>query len=516
MTSDNSGRIIACAIAPNLEAFDQIIDQMQDLFGENWGGLNLEDALPVLNSRHSEQMDHVLIAIDETDDVDIENIVEIVGAAKSRQLSVTLVTKNLDAVSLQQLMRSDADDFLPYPLPDGALKASFAKAEETPVETKPAAPMMNFDLTDTGAPSTPIPQDASAAPAAPAIEDPAPVAEPDVAAATPTAAAPEAPTFNAAPEPQDVQPAAEPAPQAQPETPAPTPAAPQEAPQAAPSNVQPIAPPAPAPQQAPVATGKDGILLPVYGLAGGVGASTLAANLAWEIQNIIAKDDAKVCLLDFGFQFGSIATYLDVGRSDIGLELLSSGVGLDSQAFSQAVPKYKGKLDVLPAPIDAVPLEVADAEEIAQLLDLVTSMYDYVIVDLPTALVSWSEAVLQRAKLYLAVGEVEMRTAQNALRFLRVLKSDDLPYEKVQFIMNRAPKKTDLSGRSRMKRMSDSLNVEFRWALPDGGKQVLNACDQGTPLAEVAGRNPLRKEIRKIAENLVSVAKDSADVKARA
>ncbi|GHA50748.1 hypothetical protein GCM10008927_14980 [Amylibacter ulvae] len=510
MTSDNSGRIIACAIAPNLEAFDQIIDQMQDLFGENWGGLNLEDALPVLNSRHSEQMDHVLIAIDETDDVDIDGIVEIVAAAKSRQLSVTLVTKNLDAVSLQQLMRSDADDFLPYPLPDGALKASFAKADETPVVATPTAPMMNFDLTDTGAPSTPIPQEPPVAQDAPENENPAPVAaeiEPQ-----------EAPTFNAAPEPDPTipEPAPEPqmgasAPQSAPEAPA----APQSEPPVA-SNVQPIAAPAPAPQQAPVATGKDGILLPVYGLAGGVGASTLAANLAWEIQNIIAKDDAKVCLLDFGFQFGSIATYLDVGRSDIGLELLSSGVGLDSQAFSQAVPKYKGKLDILPAPIDAVPLEVADAEEIAQLLDLTMSMYDYVIVDLPTALVSWSEAVLQRAKLYLAVGEVEMRTAQNALRFLRVLKSDDLPYEKVQFIMNRAPKKTDLSGRSRMKRMSDSLNVEFRWALPDGGKQVLNACDQGTPLAEVAGRNPLRKEIRKIAENLVSVSKDAAEVKARA
>jgi len=119
--------------------------------------------------------------------------------------------------------------------------------------------------------------------------------------------------------------------------------------------------------------------------------------------------------------------------------------------------------------------------------------------------------VLDKADLMFAICELDMRCAQNALRFLRALKADDLPYEKVQFILNNAPKVTDLAGRSRIKRMADSLNIEFRWTLPDGGKHVLHACDQGDPLALTAARNPLRKEIRKIAENLIKLSSETQD-----
>lgn len=513
MPSDTNGRIVACAIAPNLDYFGQVIDQMQEIFSEGWGGLNLEDALPVLKSRHSEQMDHVLIALGTNDEFSVEEISAIIAAAKQRGIKVTIVAEQLDPTVLQTLMRSDADEFLPYPLPAGALRAALDKqsvepAAIEPAPTPPAAPtpaQVENTVAETvekpavEAPEEPAPQTPELR-KAPPVEPIAQKAPEPIPAAQPT---PVVPPIMQQPAPEPVAPTPQAAPPVAPE-PVVAPAAPQ-------TPIQMVAPEAPA----PAVTGKKGVILPVYGMAGGVGASTFAANLAWELQSVLAKGDGKVCLLDFGFQFGSIATYLDVGRSDVGLEFLSSS-GLDAQAFTQAVPHYKNRLAVLPAPIDAVPLEVAEADEIGALLDLAASMYDYVIVDLPTALVSWSEAVLQRANLYLALGEVEMRTAQNALRFLRVLKADDLPYEKVQFIINRAPKKTDLNGRSRMKRMSDSLNVEFRWHLPDGGKQVLTACDQGAPLAEVAPRNPLRKEIRKIAENLVQLSASEEPKKARA
>ena len=38
--------------------------------------------------------------------------------------------------------------------------------------------------------------------------------------------------------------------------------------------------------------------------------------------------------------------------------------------------------------------------------------------------------------------------------------------------------------------------------MPDGGKQVVQSNDHGVPLAEVASKNPLRKEIQKLAANV--------------
>ena len=66
------------------------------------------------------------------------------------------------------------------------------------------------------------------------------------------------------------------------------------------------------------ATGdRDGVVIPVQGLAGGTGTTTFAVNLAWELANVDAGDEAlRVCLLDFDLQFGSIATYLDLPRRE--------------------------------------------------------------------------------------------------------------------------------------------------------------------------------------------------------
>jgi pilus assembly protein CpaE len=103
-----------------------------------------------------------------------------------------------------------------------------------------------------------------------------------------------------------------------------------------------------------------------------------------------------------------------------------------------------------------------------------------------------------------------MRSAQNVLRLKRALQTEELPFEKIRFLLNRAPKFTDLQGKSRVKRMSESLGISLDVLLPDGGRVVTQACDHGLPLASQASKNPLRKEIAKLAESLHSVgASDS-------
>ena len=172
--------------------------------------------------------------------------------------------------------------------------------------------------------------------------------------------------------------------------------------------------------------------------------------------------------------------------------------------------RFDRTLDVLSAPQDSLPLEFISPEEIAKIIEVASQNYDFIIIDLPTAIVSWTEVVLEKSQLFFGVLEMDMRSAQNTLRFMRALKADEMPFEKVQFVLNRAPKATDLGGKSRVKRMADSLDVDFRWLLPDGGKQILNACDHGSPLASVAKKNPMRKEIHRISATLSELAREEA------
>ncbi len=256
---------------------------------------------------------------------------------------------------------------------------------------------------------------------------------------------------------------------------------------------------------------KEGALIVVHGLSGGSGATTLAVNLAWELALLSGDGDPSVCLIDLDMQHGSVSTYLDLPRRELVYEMMSDTESMDAEIFGQALLGYEEKLQVLTAPLDMIPLDIITPEDIQRVIDMARSHFEFVVIDMPKTLVQWSETVLQAAHVYFATMELDMRSAQNALRMKRALQSEDLPFEKLRFALNRAPKFTDLSGKSRVKRMAESLGISIDLQLPDGAKQVTQCGDHGVPLASSAAKNPLRKEIAKLAQSLHELGTSEAE-----
>jgi len=398
---DDLAPIEACTISRDIQKFDLLIEDMEKELGERWGDLGFEDGLVFMSGPEGAELSFVAIAVDAEDEPDFDRIGEIIKAAKRAGTKVILIAHDLGPIALHQLLRLGADDFVPYPLPDGALHEAIERQKKAAAATL----LMN----------------------------------------TPT-------------QPAD-------------------------------------------------GGNHDGSVLAVHGLAGGVGATTLAVNLAWELANVAPdrEEPLRVCLLDFDFQFGSVATYLDLPRREAVFELLNDTTAMDSEALRQAMMVFQDKLDVLTAPGESLPLDFLTAGDIQRLIDQARYDYDYVIVDMPTTLVQWTETVLNSAHVYFALLELDMRSAQNTLRFIRTLKAEDLPHEQVRYALNRAPGFTDLSGKGRIKRMAESLDIDIELLLPDGGKQVLQTGDHGLPLAETAKKNPLRREVVKLAGSIFEI-----------
>ncbi len=258
---------------------------------------------------------------------------------------------------------------------------------------------------------------------------------------------------------------------------------------------------------------RDGVVLPVHGLAGGTGATTFAVNLAWELANV-QKDGPRVCLLDLDFQYGSVSTYLDLPRREAVYEMLSDTSSMDSESFIQALLTFNDKLHVMTAPTEMLPLDIVTSEDINRVLEIARANFDFIVIDMPSTVVQWTEAVLHQAHVYFGMVELDMRSAQNTLRMIRALKAEELPFEKLRYVLNRAPRFTDLSGKSRVKRLAESLDITIELQLSDGGRQVTQSNDHGLPLAETAGKNPLRKEIAKLAKSLYDLAKSAETAKA--
>ncbi|MFZ1469633.1 MAG: AAA family ATPase [Paracoccaceae bacterium] len=416
--------ILACTVSRDVQNFEILIDDMEAELGESWGDLGFEDALVFLDQSDSAALEFVAIAVDADDEGDLSRVTAVVRMAKDKGIKVILVANQVSPMALHQLMRLGADDFVPYPLPEGALHDAIDRIRQTKPEPAPiAAPVMP-----------------AAAP--PPVEGEGP-----------------APTFKAKGD-------------------------------------------------------RQAVLLPVHGMAGGTGASTFAVNLAWELATV-DKDAPRVCLMDLNFQFGSVSTYLDLPRKEAIFEMLTDASSADADSFVKSMQTYNDKLHVFTAPADMLPLDIISGEDLGKLIDIAMANFDYVIIDMPTTVVQWTEAVLSRAHVYFGMLELDLRSAQNVLRFARALKAEGLPHDKLRFVLNRAPKFTDLSAKSRVKRMAESLDIDIEVQLPDGGAPVTQANDHGLPLADSAAKNPLRKELQKLAKSLHDLNKASATAKAK-
>lgn len=398
--------ILACTICRDIQNFDLLIEDMETELGESWGDLSFADAGVFLDQPDARSLEFIAIAMDEDDEAEVAVIADLIRGAVERDIRVIVIAEEVSPMVLHQLLKLGAKEFVPYPLPEGALHEAIERLRT--------------------------------------------------------------------PEPEAEQPA---------ET----------------------------PRSRLKATGdRNGVVMPVHGLAGGVGATTFAVNLAWELATGSKTGAPRVCLIDLDLQYGSVSTYLDLPRREAVFELLSDTEAMDHEAFMQALLTYGDKLHVLTAPSEMLPLDLITPEDILRLIDVARANFDFVIIDMPSTVVQWTETVLTAAQVYFALLELDMRSAQNALRLVRALKAEELPVEKLRYILNRAPKFTDLAGKSRVKRLADSLDISIEVQLPDGGKQVLQGCDHGQPLVEIAKKNPLRKEIQKIAASALELNQAAA------
>ena len=401
--------IRACTISRDVQNFDLLIEDMEAELGESWGDLSFTDATLFLTQPDADALEFVAIALDDKDEGDLGRISDLIKQCKAKGIKVILIAEEVSPIVLHQMLRLGADDFVPYPLPEGALHEAIMRM------------------------ATP----------APVPEAPEPAAEHAQAAA---------PSFKAKGD-------------------------------------------------------RDGVVLPVQGLVGGAGATTFAVNLAWELANVAKKDGPRVCLLDFDFQTGSVATYLDMPRREAILDILSDVSAVDSDAFIQSLQTFNDRLHVFTAPSEMLPLDMLSPEDVDKLVTMARVNFDFVVIDMPKTVVPWTESVLHQAHIYFALLELDMRSAQNALRLIRALKAEELPFEKLRFVLNRGPKFTDLTGKSRAKRMAESLDIDIELQLPEGTRQVTQANDHGLPLAETAAKNPLRKEMQKLAKSLYDLNK---------
>lgn len=123
----NSRPLVACTISRDVTNFDLLIEDMETAVGEAWGDLGFPKSLAFLGQLEARSLEFVAIAIDEDDEDHLGVIGEIITLAGSLEIKVILIADDVSPSALHALLRQGADEFVPYPLPEGELSAAIER-----------------------------------------------------------------------------------------------------------------------------------------------------------------------------------------------------------------------------------------------------------------------------------------------------------------------------------------------------------------------------------------------------
>jgi pilus assembly protein CpaE len=230
---------------------------------------------------------------------------------------------------------------------------------------------------------------------------------------------------------------------------------------------------------------------------GGAGVTTLAIQTALALLNNAPKGRSATCLVDLDFQHGACADYLDLEpRLDL-KEVEPRPERLDRQLLEVMTAYHPSGLAVIAAPNHPAEMRSFDPDVVTRLLDLVSSHFNYVVIDMPRTWFSWTDNVLLGSNRLFIVSEMTVPGLKHAKQLAAAISERLGEGKRPQVIINRFEQRVFGTG-LRKSDIEQALGEDFVAAIPNNYALVREAIDRGVPLDEVKPGNRISAELKKL------------------
>jgi len=230
---------------------------------------------------------------------------------------------------------------------------------------------------------------------------------------------------------------------------------------------------------------------------GGAGVTTLAIQTALLLLNSGQRVRPSTCLVDLDFQHGACADYLDLEpRLDL-KEIEPRPERLDRQLLEIMLSHHSSGLEVIAAPNRPAEMRTFDPDMVTRLLDLVSSHFDYVVIDMPRTWFSWTDSVLLGTNRLFIVSEMTVPSLKQAKGLVEAIRERLGDGPKPQVIVNRFEQRLFDPGLKKSD-LDLALGSDFAGTIPNNYRLVREAIDRGVPLDEVKPGNNITAQLKKL------------------
>lgn len=238
-----------------------------------------------------------------------------------------------------------------------------------------------------------------------------------------------------------------------------------------------------------------GRTIAVVGAKGGVGASTVAHNVAWAISRNL---DASTVIADLDIAFGTAGLDFNQDPPQGIADAVFSPERLDANLLDRLLSRCSENLTLLSAP--AMLDRTVDLSEDAfdQLFDLLRASIPTIVLDVPHVWSGWTRRTLIGADEITIVAAPDLASLRNAKNLVDMLRTTR-PHDRLpRLVLNQVgvPKRPEIDAAE----FSKALGIEVTATIPFDPQLFGTAANNGQMISEVQAGGKIAASFVEIAE----------------
>ncbi len=232
----------------------------------------------------------------------------------------------------------------------------------------------------------------------------------------------------------------------------------------------------------------------IFGAKGGVGATTLAVNMALALQQ--QHPSARVALVDADLQFGDVSVFLNLEVTRTLRDLAEAIEEADIQFLHDISVTHSSGVKVLLAPLTPVDAELVTPETFVKMFELLRSEYDYVFVNTRTSLHEPVLTILDHADKILLVMTTEIPAIRNTKNFFELGEQLGYDESKIELVLNRYDVRTGIKPEA----IQSSIRHPLLAVIEANERVAIDALNKGIPFVINQQRTPIAQGVLGLAK----------------
>ncbi len=241
---------------------------------------------------------------------------------------------------------------------------------------------------------------------------------------------------------------------------------------------------------------KSGSIISIAGASGGVGATSVAVNLAC---GIARHPENSVVMVDLDLSLGDADVFLDMIPDYTLLDVSQNVSRLDLALLRKSLTKHDTGVYLLPRPIQLNDMETITSEDFKRVLGLLKASFTHLVIDLSKSYNRLDLCAIEMSEHVLLLTQLDLPCLRNVVRLLTSLENYEGVSERVKIVVNRSGlDKSQISSSN----AEETINREIFWRIPNNYSAVADCRNNGVPLITSNKKLAITQQINELADKL--------------